>query len=76
MLGARVAVIRDGSDAGAACAVGWQLCVGERSARAGRPGRVGADNPDVQVRWPSGRIEEWPDVAIDRWTTLTEGTGK
>ena len=24
---------------------------------------------------PSGRVEEWPDVAIDRWTTLREGSG-
>ena len=32
--------------------------------------------PTVRVRWPSGKVEEWPDVAIDRYTTLTEGTGK
>jgi hypothetical protein len=30
----------------------------------------------VRVRWPSGRMETWVDVAIDRYTTLTEGTGK
>jgi hypothetical protein len=30
----------------------------------------------VQVRWPSGREEEWAGVAADRILTLTEGTGK
>ena len=29
----------------------------------------------VRVVWPGGRIEEWRDVPIDRYTTLTEGTG-
>jgi hypothetical protein len=34
-----------------------------------------AEAPLVRVRWPGGRTEEWPGVAIDRWTTLTEGSG-
>jgi hypothetical protein len=29
----------------------------------------------VRVRWPGGRLEEWPTVPIDRYTTLTEGEG-
>jgi len=32
--------------------------------------------PTIRVRWPDGRHEEWVDVAIDRWTTLTQGTGR
>jgi enediyne biosynthesis protein E4 len=32
--------------------------------------------PRVEVRWPDGRTEEFADVAIDRWTTLTQGTGR
>ena len=32
--------------------------------------------PRVRVHWPSGQVEEWNDVAIDRWTTLTEGSGR
>ena len=28
--------------------------------------------PTVRVTWPDGRTEEWPNVAIDRYTTLTE----
>ena len=30
----------------------------------------------VTVVWPSGNVEEWTDVGIDRWSTLTEGTGR
>jgi enediyne biosynthesis protein E4 len=30
----------------------------------------------VRVIWPGGRTESWPDVPIDRYTTLTEGTGR
>ena len=29
----------------------------------------------VRVVWPSGRIEEWPAVQANRYTTLTESTG-
>ncbi len=34
-----------------------------------------AEAPTVQVTWPSGVIEEWSDVPVDRYTTLIEGTG-
>lgn len=27
----------------------------------------------VRVRWPSGSLEEWKDVAVDRYVTLKEG---
>jgi len=30
------------------------------------------ETPTVRVTWPDGRTEEWPNVAIDRYTTLTE----
>jgi hypothetical protein len=32
--------------------------------------------PDVEVRWPDGRVETWSDVPIDRWTTLKQGTAR
>ena len=32
--------------------------------------------PRLRVHWPSGQVEEWTDMAINRWTTLTEGTGR
>jgi hypothetical protein len=28
----------------------------------------------VQVMWPDGRVEEWPSVPVDRYTTLRQGT--
>ncbi len=34
-----------------------------------------SDVSAVRVTWPSGRTEEWHDVPVDRYTTLTEGTG-
>jgi hypothetical protein len=30
----------------------------------------------VRVVWPDGGLEEWGDIAVDRWTTLTQGTGR
>ena len=32
--------------------------------------------PRVRVLWPGGRVEEWTDVPLDRYTTLTEGAGR
>ena len=29
----------------------------------------------IRVVWPSGRVEDWTDVAVDRWITLQEGSG-
>jgi len=30
----------------------------------------------VRVMWPGGKVEEWPGLPIDRYTTLTEGGGR
>ncbi len=35
-----------------------------------------AEAPSVKVTWPDGRLEEFSAVAIDRYMTLEEGTGK
>ena len=35
-----------------------------------------AEQPTVQVHWPDGHVEEWTDVAVDRWTTLKEGSSR
>jgi hypothetical protein len=32
------------------------------------------ERPAVEVRWPDGKTEQWADVAIDLWTTLTQGS--
>jgi enediyne biosynthesis protein E4 len=29
----------------------------------------------IRVVWPGGRVEDWTDVAVGRWTTLKEGSG-
>ena len=30
----------------------------------------------IRVRWPSGRVEEWHDLGVDRYVTLAEGDGR
>jgi hypothetical protein len=30
----------------------------------------------VEVIWPDDRRERWPDIAVDRWITLTMGSGR
>jgi len=30
----------------------------------------------VRITWPSGRVEEWADVPVNRYTTLKEGGGR
>jgi hypothetical protein len=30
----------------------------------------------VRVVWPDGATEQWTNVAVDRWTTLMEGSGR
>ena len=76
MLGARVAVARDGeptrwrrarSDGSYASASDPRVLVGLGESDAA---------PDMRVRWPSGRTEAWDDVAVDRYTTLIEGQGR
>ena len=73
LIGARVAVIRrDGSTI-------WRRARSDGSYGSANDPRVlvglgtSTESPKVQVRWPDGRLEEWPNVVIDRWTTLTEG---
>ena len=76
MLGARVEIVRsDGdvltrrarSDGSYASANDPRVLVGLGAA---------TEAPRVRVRWPNGQAEEWTSVPVDRWTTLTEGTGR
>ena len=75
MLGARVAVIRDGATI-------WRRARSDGSYGSANDPRVlvglgaAAAAPTIRVRWPSGQVEEWSGIAIDRWTTLKEGTGR
>jgi hypothetical protein len=75
MLGARVAVVRgDGFTL-------WRRVRTDGSYASANDPRVlvglgdSTQAPAVRVRWPNGRTEEWPHVALDRWTTLKEGGG-
>ena len=76
MLGARVVVIRDGlptrgrrarADGSFASANDPRVLVG-----------LGTSTtlPRVRVTWPDGRVEEWVNLPIDRYTTLLEGSSK
>ena len=76
MLGARVQITRaDGSTL-------WRRARSDGSYASANDPRVLAGlgaataRPRVRVQWPDGRSEEFNDVPIDRWTTLTQGTGK
>ena len=76
MLGARVAVIRDGEP------TRWRRARTDGSYASASDPRVlvglgdSSAAPAVRVHWPSGRVEVWRNVAIDRYTTLTEGLGQ
>ena len=76
MVGARVVVTRgDGSTV-------WRRARADGSYASANDPRViaglgaSAAAPRVRVTWPSGRVEEWIDLPIDRYTTLTEGGGR
>ena len=76
MLGARVTIIR--SDGPAL----WRRAHTDGSFASANDPRVliglgaSVETPLVRVSWPSGHVEEWPEVPIDRWTTLQEGSGQ
>ena len=76
MIGARVAVVRaDGRTL-------WRRARSDGSYASANDPRVvvglgdSTDPARVLVVWPTGGTEEWTGVPIDRWTTLTQGTGK
>ena len=76
MLGARVGVVRSSGP------VLWRRARADGSYASANDPRVlvglgrSQERPRLRVVWPSGRAEEWADVAIDRYTTLVEGRGK
>ena len=74
MLGARVAVIRAGETR-------WRHVRTDGSYASAHDPRVlvglgpSSESPRVRVTWSSGRVEEWRNLSVDRYTTLTEGQG-
>jgi hypothetical protein len=76
ILGARVAVSRsDGPTL-------WRRARADGSYASANDPRIvvglgpSAAAPRIRVIWPSGRVEEWSDVPVDRYTTLREGAGQ
>jgi hypothetical protein len=76
MLGAKVEIVRKTAP------TLWRRARADGSYASANDPRVLAglgastEAPTVRVTWPNGVVEEWRDVAIDRWTTLTEGEGR
>jgi hypothetical protein len=75
MLGARLEIIRPGAP------TLWRRAHADGSYASANDPRVlvglGASTatPTVKVTWPSGQTETFANVAIDRYTTLVEGSG-
>jgi enediyne biosynthesis protein E4 len=76
MLGARVAIVLDNGT------TLWRRARSDGSYASANDPRVliglGQSTHVAKVRivWADGRAEEWANVPIDRYTTLTEGSGK
>ena len=75
MFGARVGVVRADSS------MLWRRARADGSYASANDPRVlaglGTSAKPVRVRvvWPDGKTEEWNDVAVNRYTTLREGSG-
>jgi hypothetical protein len=76
MIGARVAIVRNGlptrhrrarADGSFASANDPRVLVGLG---------LSTERPRARVTWPDGRVEEWADLPIDRYTTLTAGSSR
>jgi len=74
-LGARVEIVREGQPTlvRRARADGSYASANDPRVLAGLGSSTAV--PRVRVRWPSGRIDEFAEVAIDRYTTLKETAG-
>jgi hypothetical protein len=76
MVGARVGIVRSSGP------ILWRRARADGSYASANDPRVlvglgdSTHAPRVRVNWPSGETEEWDAVAIDRYTTLRQGTGQ
>jgi hypothetical protein len=76
MLGAKVGVFRDEGP------VLWRRARADGSYASANDPRVVVGLGEVatvariRVVWPSGRVEDWTDITVDQWTTVTEGSGQ
>jgi hypothetical protein len=82
MVGARVAIVSKSEGSAPQAHTLWRRARADGSYASANDPRVlvglgeSSEAPRVRVVWPGGRVEEWPSVAIDRYTTLREGEGK
>ena len=76
MLGARVGVFRDNGP------TLWRRARADGSYASANDPRVlvglgeAATVSRIRVVWPSGPVEDWTDITVDRWMTLREGSGQ
>jgi hypothetical protein len=76
MVGARVEIVRQSGSSL------WRRARADGSYASANDPRVlvglgdSAAPVTVRVRWPSGRVEAFANVAVDRYITLTEGSGQ
>ena len=76
MLGTRVEIVRDDGTAL------WRRVRTDGSYASANDPRVlvglgsSADAPQIRVVWPDGQLEQWSGLPVDRYTTLTAGTGE
>ena len=76
MVGARVAITRSSGP------TLWRRARADGSYASSNDPRVlvglgpSTEAPTVRVTWPSGLTEVWRDLSVDRYATLTEGTGE
>jgi len=76
MLGAKIQVVRQSGPSL------WRHARSDGSYASANDPRVlvglgeSADAPTVRVTWPNGAVEQFPQVAIDRWIVLTQGEGR
>jgi hypothetical protein len=76
MVGARVGIVRSSGP------ILWRRARADGSYASANDPRVLVGLGDstearrVRVIWPTGETEEWDAVAIDRYTTLKQGTAK
>jgi hypothetical protein len=84
IVGARVGIVRPSTSAlGADAPTVWRRARADGSYASANDPRVLVGLGDtatiidkVRVEWPDGRVEEWTNVPLDRYTTLKEGEGR
>src|SRR5215475_14468414 len=76
MVGARLEITRSGAP------TLWRRARADGSYASANDPRVlvglgaSTEQPRVKITWPSGRVESFDDVPIDKYTTLREGSGR